>query len=122
MEDRELLELAAKAAGYELHDHTILGDGVWLYGEGESKSEDGRTIFFWSPLADDGDALRLSRSLSIDIHYLVDVSPAYMPCAVKASHWQGAWMIAEDIVGSFDGSHLRLAIVGVAAQIGAAKP
>ena len=33
MKDSELLELAAKAAGYELQDHTVSGDGLWLYGE-----------------------------------------------------------------------------------------
>ena len=52
MTDRELLELAAKAAGIDVH--TIEdADGV-LHWDG------------WNPLADDGDALRLAVKLNID--------------------------------------------------------
>lgn len=65
MTDRELLELAAKAAGLEitwgkcaahLNDYEYLGvTGPWI-----SNSR-------WSPLTDDGDALRLSVKLNLDI-------------------------------------------------------
>ena len=47
MTDRELLELAAKAAGYVLGRHTQK-DWAFTYGGKE-----------WNPLTDDGDALRL---------------------------------------------------------------
>ncbi len=55
MTDRELLELAAFAAGIKtsLHKET---DSLWI---------DGPRV--WNPLADDGDALRLAVKLKIDI-------------------------------------------------------
>jgi hypothetical protein len=53
MSDRELLELAAKAAGIEVH--TIEdADGV-VHWDG------------WNPLTDDGDALRLAVRLGLDV-------------------------------------------------------
>src|SRR5690554_1504096 len=62
MTDRELLEMAAKAAGYHL---ARMCDPVE---SGDDGSEffhlDGR---YWSPLTDDGDALRLAMTLGIDI-------------------------------------------------------
>jgi hypothetical protein len=56
--DRELLELAAKAAGYQLH--------VW----GTKGAENVARIDLpnnprWNPLTDDGDALRLAVKLEI---------------------------------------------------------
>ena len=51
MADRELLELAARAAGYELR-----------YLDDSSILVDGRR---WHPLADDGDALRLAVKLNL---------------------------------------------------------
>ena len=53
MTDREPLELAAKAAGYEVLD--------WY---GERYTTDGDRLFPWNPLADDGDAFRLETDLS----------------------------------------------------------
>ena len=62
--DRELLELAAKAAGIE---------GKWTewdhaYGDYREHGIDygGRTL--WNPLDDDGDALRLAARLYLDIN------------------------------------------------------
>ena len=55
MTDRELLGLAAKAAGYEVLD--------W-YGERYTTTDDGDRLFPWNPLADDGDAFRLETDLS----------------------------------------------------------
>jgi hypothetical protein len=60
MTDRELLELAAKAAGvgHPSGDHTIANDGrLWDYKE----------LRWWNPLTDDGDALQLAVKLGIDI-------------------------------------------------------
>jgi len=60
MNDKELLELAAKAAGYEEWD--------WLRGDGllNVYDADGRHGC-WNPLTDDGDALRLAVKLEIDL-------------------------------------------------------
>ena len=57
MTDRELLELAAKAAGIEYNDR--YGKGLWL-GEFYSGKE-------WNPLTDDGDALRLAVKLKMEV-------------------------------------------------------
>jgi hypothetical protein len=54
MNDRELLELAAKAAGIELKYDTF----------GQSENAD-RVYCYWNPLTDDGDALRLAVKLGL---------------------------------------------------------
>lgn len=58
--DRELLELAAKAAGYQLLE---LADGV-SFDHINTSGFDKRN---WNPLADDGDAFRLAVRLAIRI-------------------------------------------------------
>ena len=63
MTDRELLELAAKAAGIE---------AAWRDGEGLVCRNDAGYRFFWNPLTDDGDALRLAvrlRKLPVIEHW-----------------------------------------------------
>jgi hypothetical protein len=60
--DRELLELAAKAAGITYHsyvDSELFGRGINI-GEVD--------VPLWNPLTDDGDALRLAVALGIQIH------------------------------------------------------
>jgi hypothetical protein len=52
MNDKELLELAAKAAGIEIKH--------WIGSEPHSPN--------WNPLADDGDAFRLAVNLGLGIH------------------------------------------------------
>ncbi|HEX3163092.1 MAG TPA: hypothetical protein VHQ92_10995 [Pseudolabrys sp.] len=68
MNDRGLLELAAKAAGLEIHTEwqaqrdAILGRdvaGLWI--------RNGSTR--WNPLTDDGDALRLAVKLRMEIDH-----------------------------------------------------
>jgi hypothetical protein len=58
MIDRELLEYAAKAAGIEIL--------AWTYSDYAVVSDKGDT---WTPLADDGDALRLAVKCGIDISF-----------------------------------------------------
>lgn len=53
---RELLELAAKAAGYEGWD----GDLEWLWTD-------------WNPLDNDGDALRLAVKLKLSVKHGIDI-------------------------------------------------
>lgn len=62
MTDRELLELAAKAAGIDLHVEWTDEGPTGHYRIGC----DGDT---WNPLTDDGDALRLAVKLQIDIEH-----------------------------------------------------
>jgi hypothetical protein len=66
--DRELLKLAAKAAGYYFHGLRIGKDYLNCY---VSKTGDSDDWFVWSPLTDDGDALRLAVKLGLQLrrHY-----------------------------------------------------
>ena len=63
MTDRELLEMAAKAAGLpmcEEWDCAADGDGILIgAGNGDLKP--------WNPLTDDGDALRLAAKLMLNV-------------------------------------------------------
>ena len=91
MNDRELLESAAKAAGIRLH--------VWgTKGAENFAALDAKTHARWNPLADDGDALRLAVKLGIQVF-----SPDY-----PEYHGSGDACAA-----------VRRAIVDAAARIGA---
>lgn len=63
-DDKELLELAAKAAGLKLADEVdsyLPGShALWIVGPG------GRDLA-WQPFGDDGDALRLAVKLGLDL-------------------------------------------------------
>lgn len=61
MSDRELLELAARAAGYQVD--TGFADCPLIFGE--DAGPDGPRE--WNPLTDDGDALRLAVKLDIEV-------------------------------------------------------
>ena len=72
--DRELLELAAKAAGIVLGEHArFIGDlpQLWFYNDSRKHpmcrkpSRPGNVP--WAPLADDGDALRLAVKLNLAV-------------------------------------------------------
>ena len=104
--DRELLELAAKAADYQYAKH-----GGYIVVDGIPGN--------WNPLTDDGDALRLAVKLHIGIR-------SHGP-----THWQqpntsvALYEIGEDVGGRIqvrhgdDPSHAtRRAIVKAAASIG----
>ena len=65
MNDRELLELAAKAAGIPIVPCTC-GNPRWPFKHDEAKS--GKRGH-WNPLEDDGDALRLSVNLRFSIDH-----------------------------------------------------
>ena len=59
MTDKELLEYAAKAAGYSLLTEGESKDCYIAWNEREPNS--------WNPLTDDGDALRLAVKLQLDV-------------------------------------------------------
>lgn len=108
MSDRELLEMAAKAAGidkywhhYELNKASLLVPTS----EGEYADE-------WNPLIDDGDALRLAVKLELSITQSV----SYVVC--RDSHE------FREIQGVNGDRHeaTRRAIVRAAAEIGRAMP
>lgn len=62
MNNRELLELAAKAAGYEPEDFITSKQALVIF-----NPEGGPGGNIWSPLFDSGDALRLAVKLKIHI-------------------------------------------------------
>jgi hypothetical protein len=59
MTDRELLELAAKAAGIRINH--------WVYDDLDGSPAVLETGEVWNPLTDDGDALRLAVKLLFEI-------------------------------------------------------
>ncbi len=68
MIDRELLELAAKAASLNIKAQSVNADDRWIgliVGEKHTREKK-----FWNPLTDDGDAFRLAVKLwlTIDCH------------------------------------------------------
>ena len=60
--DRELLELAAKAAGIEIIEWSCIEESC----DAIARLAD-RRLHKWNPLTDDGDALRLAVKLNIPI-------------------------------------------------------
>lgn len=106
--DRELLEMAARAANVALWPddpwRESIGVGLLL--------ADGQEL--WNPLRDDGAALRLAVKLKIDIMRPADDSPII--CA-----WDGGDFHEEKLVGD-PYSATRRAIVRAAAEIVRAMP
>jgi phage host-nuclease inhibitor protein Gam len=71
--DRELLECAAKAAGYKPHGWDVEINRLLVEDDqGPDKP--------WNPLRDDGDALRLAVKLDISIRQKVAMVQADYPC------------------------------------------
>lgn len=70
MNDRELLEMAAKAAGYKVRWHDLWQCHSHV---GPNNTDNPPTLAgqrqIWSPLTDDGDALRLAVDLKIDVSF-----------------------------------------------------
>ena len=69
MTDREMLELAARAAGYVVESHHVSG-GAWVYPVGEVPDADGYYpgLFLWRPREDGVDALRLAVKLGFTVN------------------------------------------------------
>jgi hypothetical protein len=88
--DRELLELAAKAAGATWIDDNWPEDlpGLMLdFGKGTTQ---------WNPLDDDGDALRLAVKLEMEIyHAFDDVMNVYASYPVEEGQIQGIQYVVE---------------------------
>ena len=121
MTDKELLELAAKAAGIEIRGNankwiaqgvTELDLLVWNDRGGDS---------VWNPLTDDGDALRLAVKLVMDIEFIWDDVPEDTAIAcVRVTEIGGGGYAIEEL--GFDPcAATRRAIVRAAAEIGKEK-
>jgi len=105
MTDREMLELAAKAADYSVitwqHDKFICKD----------KNSGDHKTFHWNPLNDDGDALRLAVKLRLDVDHNQEQACVY-----------GNGVAVEIPEGSDPCKATRRAIVRAAAEIGRNMP
>lgn len=110
MNDRELLELAAKAAGIEIVPCPChYEQWPFKYAEGQGKRG------HWNPLTDDGDALRLGVALRIkhERHPIHPFVAAWAP-EIPARF--------EEPEGDDPCAATRRAIVRAAAEIGRAMP
>lgn len=111
MTDRELLELAAKAAGIEWIAHTDLIDGSPALRTSVTVAPLG----MWAPLTDDGDALRLAVKLGMELDLLTGEKKAATAYYEDAT--SGAWKVREPH-GADPYAATRRAIVRAAAEIG----
>lgn len=113
--DRELLELAAKAAG--------LSECGWM---ADTFTHVVDNIFvFWSPLDDDGDALRLAVRLAIDspgARFEISVSKMYDGRGSCVSGFYSKDNPTQSAVDADIYAATRRAIVRAAAEIGKAMP
>jgi hypothetical protein len=105
MTDRELLENAAKAAGY---------DFAW-YCRGANNPNGIPNVPFangseWNPLTDDGDALRLAVKLAMELD--TGYSDKFVQARTPGCEW------FEAVIASSAESATRRAIVRAAAEIG----
>lgn len=102
MNDRDLLEMAAKAAGYEVLTKNAklepeIYDGEWRP---------------WNPLTDDGDALRLAVKLGLCV----------LCHATQVEYSMGGGIVGIVVEQKFrDETSTRRAIVRAAAEIGRNK-
>lgn len=114
--DRELLVLAAKAAGIKLK---VLGDNQWRI------DAYGQSIGYWNPLTDDGDAFRLAVMLDIQTQAMSGLIMATYPFN---DGFHERKTLCESMVVAVGPVSLdvfaatRRAIVRAAAEIGRAMP
>ncbi len=123
--DRELLELAAKAAGYKKYIAEYLGRGSIVlyddevYSEIKERRVTAEKIKNWNPLTDDCDALRLAEKCSISFGLGSDTG------RMRVVWFIGMDLHALDIPEDHpmalpigEAQWLRFAIVRAAAEIG----
>jgi hypothetical protein len=103
--DRELLEMAAKAAGYREFQYCETSGGqqaIYVH-DGD--------IGFWMPLTDDGDALRLAVKLMIDIRQFLQYRGVVDALVDRLGFGRG------ESIGDDPYAATRRAIVRAAAEI-----
>lgn len=132
MNDRELLELAAKAAGYEVNWTDKFDAGLTDACMVQLKPELQHFRFSaypyerWHPLTDDGDALRLAVKMRLTIR-LSDSDAALAgintcQSGAPTSDGMGPWFWKEWNANGDAAAATRRAIVRAAAEIGKAMP
>ena len=126
MSDRELLEKAARAAGYSVSfaEGTTLADGPNIYYMHDRgwPHPDREGSHWWNPLADDGDALRLAVKLRMLIQ--TEAGGSFLERGIEAYCKMGltegqAWFAEEEGIAD-PYAATRRAIVRAAAAMGEA--
>ena len=111
MTDRELLELAAKAAGVKA---LWSPDGVLRDCNNGHPAQNIYSAPPWNPLTDDGDALRLAVKLKLDVFFHTSVVEAH----IAGGRIPPIHHIAREIYDANPYVATRRAIVRAAAEIG----
>ena len=125
MNDKELLELAAKAAGYiiNFNDYMVSSTEIeyWIEDSGRGR--------YWNPITDDGDALRLAVKLRLSFEADAPIQIGFYP-GIGGDYKSGceAWIVdkegntkqAQEVYGADPDADTRRAIVRAAAEIGKA--
>ncbi|CRM94493.1 hypothetical protein [Pseudomonas sp. 22 E 5] len=107
MTDHELLELSAKAMGFELEYRR--GSDAFYYDDPDTGREQ------WQPLSDDVQAMRLAVDLQLSIQWFTFLQ--YVMVERRGFGENTGWTDDADRAGA-----LRRAITVVAAQIGSTLP
>lgn len=120
MTDRELLELAAKAAGYSVSFDDSMSmqcvDGAYFMHDRGHPDSNRHGSSWWNPFADDGDALRLACDLGLRVY---PVARTLSGAACSAASSVTNERLSEVCDVSLDiHAATRLAIVRAAAEIG----
>lgn len=110
--DRDLMELAAKAAGYLECKYFGFVDGIEWW-----QVFDGEKWFKWNPLADDGDSRRLTVALKMDVTFENGMVNALCVHPVSFILYGASELPGDDLAAA-----TRRAVVLAAAEIGRAMP
>lgn len=114
MNDREMLELAAKACGIK-YAHLRFDSGVSTTKEGYFTQ--------WNPLNNDGDALRLAVKLNLNIDFLsLPEGPSVRCFGDYDGYPSSDSACCVEILSKHEGRDVRRAIVRAAAEIGRESP
>lgn len=117
MNDRELLEMAAKAAGVDILYNRFMNYPVLITGN----EKDGDPVVPWNPLTDDGDSLRLVTKLGLDVYCSTNPKVLAAVCTVWDQNMDVKHECTERHTanGVSPDEATRRAIVRAAAEIGA---
>jgi len=127
MTDRELLELAARAAGMVILERPWNDEDGWFFCEHHGQPAMHFRTFGkpyhcskpWLPLTDDGDALRLAVRLRIAPTFYNDGKTVFSGyCAVTPKYGRGYHDPINEPIGDDPSSAWRRAVVRRAASIG----
>lgn len=115
MTDRELLELAARAAGLEF-DPTVQNKFGLLVVTEDAACQSNQKL--WNPLTDDGDALRLAVKLGLRDYFGIEIQKTCSQCTAFEP-WEHCEY--ESFKNNDPYAATRRAIVRAAAEIGKEK-